>query len=993
MRASRCLLALLVLTVWGGAAVADDVLADWTATAVESFDREPFTVTGPPDAAVRRDFTRFRLARCADARVSGTSARWQLQPHEGVTEAALRVNTTAPADGFAVWIKNPLEHAVQLSLRLTDDAGRTFTTQPRGLGLQKNWFRYVFGLDEFLAADPPPQLPYRTVELVLSALPPAAETTLYLDELCALQAPPPHLTVTDLSAPAEVTAGHIATIRAGVEATPPLLRPVSLSVSLSRSGMPVATRQLTLAPRQSRLEMALAVPRHIAGGPYQLKLAAPGHDLSGEVARTLTVQAGPAPTAIEVRPAAQGGCFVVDGVGLPVLGGWWRAETLPQQTAWLMLNVTSDFDYTGHSAPVWLGPDKFDYSQVHARLAAALGANPDAYLIPIIAISSPPWWDAQHPGELMVFGDGKPRLPASVQAAKHTFASWASAAWRRDAGAALTRLIQHLENSPWGPAIIGYQLASGEDGRWAYPGASDGAFADYSAPQQEAFRAWLKAKYGDVAVLRMAWGQPRSPLGSAEALKELQPIMGWSQVRVPSQARRSRSPSGVLLDPSGVQDVVDYQIFCSDQVVDTIRALATVAREATGRKKLVGVAYGHPFDLAATRCGLQNGGHLALSPVCSAEELDFIASPGTFGESANPPLATTVAASIAQHGKLWVAQGDAGRSEAAVTNAAMWGGVAAVEAPPQAAWVQRLAALPPTMPRSGPAEIAVVVDDISAAYTACGSELTKPLLSDQRLGLALMGAPYDVWTLDDVLNGLAVGYRMYVFLDAFYLDGEARKQLLSALSAQKCTAVWVYAPGALDTGMNSRTIKELTGLTLARPLRPIEGAVKADEADGPAPRTDRGPLQVKLAGPDRVIYGSTLPVSPRFACVDDQADIRGTLVGTDYGGLAVLERSGVKSVWSAAPHLPASLLRSIALDADVHLFSEGATGVYANRNLLAIRAAADGEQHVRLPRPADVFDLATGRPVGATASTDFAVRMKAGEIRFYYWGAAPLAAP
>jgi hypothetical protein len=590
----------------------------------------------------------------------------------------------------------------------------------------------------------------------------------------------------------------------------------------------------------------------------------------------------------------------------------------------------------------------------------------------------------------MVFGDNKKQLPAGVPGSKRTFASWASAAWRRDGGAALTRLVQHLENSPWGPAIIGYQLASGEDGRWVYPGATSGVFADYSGPQQEAFRGWLKGKYKDVTTLRVAWGQPRRPVTTAEAFKQFRPILGWSDARVPAMARRAQPPGGALIDPNAAQDVADYQIFCSDLVAETIAELTRQVRNVIGRRKLVGVAYGQLFDLAATRSGLQNGGHLALTPVCADDNLDFIVSPGAFGEGANPPLMTTVTASLAQHGQLWVAQGDAARAGVTVAAAATAGGVAAVEAPPQAAWLERLAALPPTMPRSGPAEVAVVVDDISAAYTGCGPDLVKPLLSDQRFALSLLGAPADVWMLDDVLSGVALGYKLYIFLDAFYLDAKARQQLVGALSQQPCTALWIYAPGALDADMNLRTIKHLTGLTLFRPLHEIPGAKPVE--DGPAPRTDKGPLQVKIGGAEGFTYGTPTAVSPRFACWDERADIRGTLVGTPHGGFAVAERDGVKSVWSAAPHLPASLLRSIAMDADVHLFSPTGAGIYANKNLLAVRASADGDQRVLLPRVAAVYDLQSGQVLGPAAN-EFTARMKAGEIRLYYWGAAPLATP
>jgi hypothetical protein len=147
---------------------------------------------------------------------------------------------------------------------------------------------------------------------------------------------------------------------------------------------------------------------------------------------------------------------------------------------------------------------------------------------------------------------------------------------------------------------------------------------------------------------------------------------------------------------------------------------------------------------------------------------------------------------------------------------------------------------------------------------------------------------------------------------------------------------------------------------------------------------------VRVGGEGGYVYGSPVPLSPRFICVDDKADVRGTLAGTSFGGLAVKDNGNLKSVWSAAPHLPASLLRSIAVDADVHLYADDGDGVYLNRSLIAVRAAADGEHTIRLPRLAQVYDLADGKPVGKQAN-QFQVTLKAGQIGLYYYGSAPLA--
>lgn len=985
-------LLLTVILAAGAGVRADDLPADWTAASVETFDREPFAVAQPPQDLLRRDFTRFSLTRFPGARVAGASAQWRLQPDDGVHEAALSLPLSAGVDGYAIWIKNPLSHAVGLAVRVTDASGRTWRTQPRLLLENKNWTRYVFGLDRLGDSQQFPQIPYRSAALVLSDLQPGQDYTLYLDELEALQAPPPQLRGVELTAPAQVRSGDSIPVGLVFESTRPAATPVQLTLSLQLNEAPAMLRCAALAPGQSRLRVMLTIPRHIASGAYQLCVQAEGAQLSGLLSREVRVTGTPPPSRVEVLPPALGGCFAVDGAALPLIGGWWQKDAGPERFPWVMVPVTSDFDFTGRCAQVWLGPDEFDYSAVDRKIAAALGANPEARVIPIIHVSSPPWWDQQHPKELMVFGDGKSRLPVGVSGAKQTVASWASEVWRKDAATALSRLITHLEGGPWAPAIIGYQLASGEDGRWIYPGATEGVLGDYSAPQQDAFRAWLKNKYQDISLLRVAWGQPRDPVNSAEALKEFRPIMGWHQASVPNPARRTRAPSGVLHDPNAAQDLVDYQVFCSDLVAETIEHLAQAASQASGGKKLIGVSYGHLFDLAATRTGLQDGGHLALAPVCASQHLSFIASPATMPGAENLPVPGTAAQSLARHGKLWLAQADAQQAGTAIVNALTAGGVAAVEAMPQSApWLPRLSSLPAAMPRHSISEVAVVVDDISAAYTARGNDLVKPLLSDQRLGLALMGAPYDVWTLDDVLSGSATGYKLYIFLDTFYLDANARKQLAVALGQQKCTALWIYAPGVLDLAINSRTAKELTGLTLVRPLQAVPGPKVADGSDGPVIRTDRGPLQVRMGGAGGYVYGTPAAITPRFAAMSDQADIYGSLVGSEFGGYAVTRHGDFKSVWSAAPHLPASLLRSIAAEADVHVFADNGTGVYANQNLLAVRASADGNQRIQLPRMAEVTDLADGRPVGP-AATSFTVNMHAGEMRLYYWGSAPLTA-
>ena len=187
--------------------------------------------------------------------------------------------------------------------------------------------------------------------------------------------------------------------------------------------------------------------------------------------------------------------------------------------------------------------------------------------------------------------------------------------------------------------------------------------------------------------------------------------------------------------------------------------------------------------------------------------------------------------------------------------------------------------------------------------------------------------------------------------------------MLQYLNAEPCTALWVYAAGGLDQGLGGRQMKDLTGMILVQ-------------------RPGKGPLQVRVESDPPYTYGATLPLWPRFVCADEQADVRGHLVGSEFGGLAAKAYGQIKSVWSAAPHLPASLLRAVAREAGVTLYSDSGDAVFACGSLLGVRSA--GEDHlIHLPQAADVYDLIGGKPVGKNVR-EFRPALAVGSTGLYY---------
>ena len=75
-------------------------------------------------------------------------------------------------------------------------------------------------------------------------------------------------------------------------------------------------------------------------------------------------------------------------------------------------------------------------------------------------------------------------------------------------------------------------------------------------------------------------------------------------------------------------------------------------------------------------------------------------------------------------------------------------------------------------------------------------------------------------------------------------------------------------------------------------------------------------------------------------------------------GFVIKEFSTWKSIYSAAPNLPAGVLRGIANFAGVHIYNDEGDVIYATKDLLAIHTTAGGHREIKLPMIApQVYEL------------------------------------
>jgi hypothetical protein len=207
-------------------------------------------------------------------------------------------------------------------------------------------------------------------------------------------------------------------------------------------------------------------------------------------------------------------------------------------------------------------------------------------------------------------------------------------------------MIAHIEASPYADRVIGYHLASGTTEEWMMWGANENEWVDYSKANVARFRQWLHDKYGSIEQLRRAWRNDQ---------------VTFDRAAIPTKAQRQQTGLGALRDPAREQATIDFYLYNSDLVADTINYFAGAVKDATHREKITGVFYGYLLQL----CGeqrQQNAGHLALARVLASPDVDFLTSPTSYafrqigGEGTAHFM--SLFDSVKLHGKLWFNEND-----------------------------------------------------------------------------------------------------------------------------------------------------------------------------------------------------------------------------------------------------------------------------------------------------------------------------------------------
>lgn len=721
-----------------------------------------------------------------------------------------------------------------------------------------------------------------------------------------------------------------------------------------------------------RIELPQAsVSRFLAQGAYTVEYAlsracaagVEGNVLaSGPLAVSNSRQGMPPDAA--VKPCQGSPALYLDGA--PAFPMWFWQNEISRQDAQAFHAVGVDtFTFSSpayYLHPGWVDEGKYDYTEFDAIMLRLLDANPNARCVPRIFVAAPKWWLDKYPEECCTYATGVGWQDNGWGGTRHE--SFASTRWREDSGEAFRRFVAHIMQAPYSDRVIGIHVINGIYGEWHAWSATD--VPDTSEPMRRALVRYVKERYrGDVDALRRAWGEP---------------TLEFDTVAISTLEERRTGDLGMFRDPARSRKVVDYYECFHGETATAIDHFCSVVKEASGGRLLTCVFYSYAPDLDWP----QEGDHRAAARVHRFDSVDLMASPHSYcrRQLGDDGLFRNFPASVALHGKLFLDEADdrtylardpsfthvktAAESLEVIRREfanAVTHGTGLWYMDQQGDWfhdeslmadigrLKRWGDVSMTLPRESVGEVAVI-SALESEFYLCGRDsgknhVTGPLYITQIGELCRSGAPFDWYLIEDLAEGLIPPHKVYVFLDCFYLD-PAQRAAIEALKSSGNALVWFYAPGYVShDALSLAAMEQLTGLAFEQ--------------------HDTGVLQAKSTGlyaGASLTFGVGNEQSPVFVPRDPAAAVAATWADGADPAVVSKDCGTWTSVYCGVPQLPAPMLHEVFRRAGVHLYCDSGDNLSANASWVALHTASAGLKTVRLPRPANVYDVLNSRGLG-----------------------------
>ena len=652
----------------------------------------------------------------------------------------------------------------------------------------------------------------------------------------------------------------------------------------------------------------------------------------------------------------------------PMLFWQWKPEAYEVErfsnAGITLFSFFGSFQHYDH--PYWKPDGRVEPEFQDTEIRKLLSYHPNACFLPRLFAAAPDWWIQANPGEQCRYSGGQTSKPRE---------SFASQKCREEAGEAYRRAVRHLLNADYGQRLMGVHVTNGPWGENFYwdayfSQAKPAAASDISEPMRQRLIRYLRTKYNmDVARLRSAWKDN---------------TLTFDSVQVPTGEQRVRTAAGAWRDPQQSRAVMDYFECHNEVAVEMVDHYCRIVKEESRGTLPTAVFFGYTMDENwPIECDHRGIGKLLRSP-----HVDMLSAPHTYYRRAlgGDGEMRQYLASAALHGKLFIDEGDDQTylekrkpkpdrrchvNTVEETQALLYRefgntvthGVGLWYMDLNGGWfrdpvlidtigrMKKWADVAMNHSRRRNAQVAVISAPESEFYLGYrqtpDNEISYGLYHDQMGEFYRTGAPFDWYLIDDVDAIRDRGYKVFVFLDCFYLTEPQRKSI-EALRSNGRTLLWFYAPGyASQADLSLARMESLTGFG----FDPVE----------------EGMLQGVLTGSGKTVgiekrQRSLFTVRPGEG-VRELA--RGTGALKDKTVMALKKHRDWISMFSAIPGVTADQLRELYRQSGIPIYTESGDVLSANESWLMLHTRTAGAKQIVLPgRCRKVTEITTERVIG-----------------------------
>ena len=641
---------------------------------------------------------------------------------------------------------------------------------------------------------------------------------------------------------------------------------------------------------------------------------------------------------------------------------------------------------------VWLGPGHYEWGLLDAYFSKLISLHPQALFLPRLHLYAPPWWKNSHPDELVQYGlsfdpelyriDGR-FLEGGMNWSQITdlcHASWSSPVWRADAGHFLRAFLRHMEDSPLASRMIGYQLASGLNGEWHVIGPN--YLPDYSSP--------MKAACGSIpppkARMETTYGLLRDPLKEKDVIsfyRLFHEVMTDALLHLASLVKEETDGrvlcgafTAYLLENVMIQEaghLAPEKVLACPDLDFIVSPYCYQHTNIEGRERWESDVVDDAGNWLGRARGVGgDGGYRVLTESLSRHGKLFIVEidPSTYleplrvheGGSGHDSLEGTLRILRRDLGRMFASGSggwlfDFGHLDPPYKAKRGW-----YDAPPIIKEIRRFSDLGRRRLELNLSSVAQVlaVYDAKSFFVTSHWKAEEPwhglgvpfndffnhwFLNSQARTIHRIGSPVDFLYRFDLTRKDALRYRLILMVNPFFLDAEEAQNLRLIFEGSGATVVWFYAPGFVTPdGLSLDQMQRLTGFQFE--ILEESGPMMIEREAGMVNENGHSwPLR----------FGVQKKIFPRFAvegAEKQEAVPLGRWVDRpDKVAFARKPEDGWTSVYVGGAPLPVEVLRSLASQAGVTLWSSRPDIVTATRDAVCLVATEKGSRLFRLPKP------------------------------------------